>query len=48
MLLQQSIEYVSIVNTCYTYFVMYWCIYSGVSGQCSHIIPVHLWYGSNI
>jgi len=32
MLLQQSIEHVSIVYTRNTYFVMHW----SMSGQCSH------------
>ena len=38
MLLQQSIEHVSIVYTCNTFFVMLHVIYSGVSDQCSHTI----------
>ena len=35
MLLQQSIEHVSIVNTCNTYALVH-AIYSEVTGQCSH------------
>jgi len=40
MLLQKSIEHVSIVYTCNTYFVdaLVHVIYSGVSGQCFHTI----------
>jgi len=40
MLLQHSIEHMSIVYTCNTYFVLHLVrvIYSGVSGQCSHTI----------
>jgi len=37
MLLQQSIEHVSIVYTCNTYFVMH-VIYSGVFGQTIQVI----------
>ena len=42
MLLQQSIEHVSIVYTCTTYFgnALVQVIYSGVSGQCSHTICI--------
>ena len=42
MLLQQSLERVSIVYTCNIYFVMHWSMDfirdSGVSGQCFHTI----------
>jgi len=38
MLLQQSIEQVSIIYTYNTYFVVHWSIYLGVSGQCPHTI----------
>jgi len=49
MLLQQSIEHVSIVYTCNTYFVMHWSItihviYSGVSGQCYISYYVVSWH----
>jgi len=40
MLLQQSIEHVSVLYTCNTYFVMH-VIYKGASGQCSHTIQVY-------
>jgi len=42
VLLQQSIDYVSVVYTCNTYFcnAMIHIIYSGVSGQWSHTIHV--------
>jgi len=41
MLLQQSIEHVSIVYTCNTYFfnTLVYVIYPRVSGQCSYTIP---------
>ena len=39
MLLQQSIEHVSIVYTCYLFCnTLVHVIYSGVSGRCSHPI----------
>mgnify|MGYP000675240345 CR=1 FL=1 len=41
MLLHQSIEHVSIVYSCNTYFVIHWSvlfIWEYVSGQCSHTI----------
>ena len=39
MLLQQSIEHVSIVYTCYLFCnTLVHVIYSGVSGRCSHTI----------
>ena len=38
MLLQQSIEYVSIVYTCNACNALVLVFYSGISGQCSHTI----------
>jgi len=51
VLLQQSIEHVSIVYTCNTYFVTasVHVIYSGVFGQCSHTKDqVRIWRKNNL